>query len=125
MFLFQLLKYFPGSFMLVGTVIIPGLLTTLLIALPFYDRNWARKISRRPVAAASMTGAMLAIMFLTWGGLGFPTPDFSSTSQTVTPAPAPSGGGGGAVRRPSRRRSRLSSPPTAPPATSMATRWAG
>lgn len=94
MFLFQLLKYFPGSFEVVGTVIIPGLLTTLLIALPFYDRNWARKLSRRPVAAASMTGAMLAIMFLTWGGLGYPTPDFSSSSQTVTPAPIPTGGGG-------------------------------
>lgn len=94
MFLFQLLKYFPGSFEVVGTVIIPGLLTTLLIALPFYDRNWARKLSRRPVAAASMTGAMLVIMFLTWGGLGYPTPDFNSSSQTVTPAPASSGGGG-------------------------------
>ena len=93
MFLFQLLKYFPGNFEVVGTVVIPGLLTTLLIALPFYDRNWARKISRRPVAAASMTGAMLVIMFLTWGGLGYPTPDFSSSSQTVTPAPGLIGGG--------------------------------
>ena len=71
MFLFQLLKYFQGPFVIVGTAIIPGILTVLLLLLPFYDRNWARKLAR-PVAAGTMSIAMLAIIWLTWGGLGFP-----------------------------------------------------
>ena len=88
MFLFQLLKYFQGPFIVVGTVIIPTILVLLLLGLPFYDRNWARKIVRRPLAAASMSIGMLLVIFLTWGGLGFPKPDFSTTSTVAT------GGGG-------------------------------
>src|SRR5579875_2207452 len=38
MFLFQLLKYFSGPLVPVGTVVIPGILTVLLLLLPFYDR---------------------------------------------------------------------------------------
>jgi quinol---cytochrome c reductase cytochrome c subunit, bacillus type len=96
LFLFQLLKYFPGPFIIIGTAVIPGVLTVLLLLVPFYDRNWSRKISRRPVAAISMSGAMLAIIFLTWGGLNFPTPNFSAGSQVAggTPQGGPSGAGG-------------------------------
>ncbi len=88
MFLFQLLKYFQGPFIVVGTVIIPTILVLLLLGLPFYDRNWARKIARRPLGAASMSIGMLLVIFLTWGGLGFPKPNFSTTSSVAT------GGGG-------------------------------
>src|SRR5579875_3375949 len=38
MFLFQLLKYFSGPLVPVGTVVIPGILTVLLLLLPFSDR---------------------------------------------------------------------------------------
>jgi mono/diheme cytochrome c family protein len=91
MFLFQLLKYFSGPFVPIGTVVIPTILVLLLLFLPFYDRNWARKIVRRPVAAVSMTGAMIGIMVLMWGGLGFPKPTFVTTSTVAT-----GGTGGGA-----------------------------
>src|SRR4030066_1193489 len=39
LFLFQLLKYFPGKLEVVGGVLIPTLLIVLMIALPFIDRN--------------------------------------------------------------------------------------
>jgi menaquinol-cytochrome c reductase cytochrome b/c subunit len=91
MFLFQLLKYFSGPFVVVGTVIIPTILVLLLLGLPFYDRNWARKVTRRPIAVVSMTGGMLAVIFLMWGGFGFPKPTFFTTTGGV----ASSSGSGG------------------------------
>jgi mono/diheme cytochrome c family protein len=84
MFLFQLLKYFSGPFIPIGTVIIPTILVILLLLLPFYDRNWARNIARRPVALVSMSTGMVVVFVLTWGGLGFPKPDFSTTSTVAT-----------------------------------------
>jgi hypothetical protein len=87
MFLFQLLKYFQGPWIPVGTVIIPTIVVLLLLGLPFYDRNWARKPSRRPWAMVSMSGGMLIVMFLMWGGFGFPTPTFNTTSSVAVPPP--------------------------------------
>ncbi|MGH2345383.1 MAG: hypothetical protein ACRDG4_09170, partial [Chloroflexota bacterium] len=84
MFLLQLLKYFQGPLIPIGTVVIPTLLVLLLLLLPFYDRNWARKAARRPVGVASMSAGMIIIMFLMWGGLGFPKPNFSTTSSIAT-----------------------------------------
>ena len=89
MFLFQLLKYFPGPFIVLGTAVIPAVVVVLLLLVPFYDRNWARNINRRPVAAASMTASMLIIMFLTWGGFGFPTPNFTTASTVAVPTAVP------------------------------------
>jgi mono/diheme cytochrome c family protein len=83
MFLFQLLKYFQGPLIPIGTVIIPTVVVVLLLLLPFYDRNWARKAARRPVGVASMSGGMIIIIFLMWGGLGFPKPNFSTTSTVA------------------------------------------
>jgi len=95
MFLFQLLKYFSGPFIPIGTVVIPTLVVLLLLLLPFYDRNWARKAVRRPVGVASMSAGMIIIIFLMWGGLGFPKPDFSTTSSVATGPSGPVSGGGG------------------------------
>ena len=39
MFLFQFLKYFPGSAEIVGAIIVPTLLMLLLIGMPFFG-NW-------------------------------------------------------------------------------------
>src|SRR3970282_1736672 len=48
MFLFQLLKYFPGQLEVVGVFVIPTLAILLLVALPFIDRGKLRHFSRRP-----------------------------------------------------------------------------
>jgi len=42
LFLFQLLKYFEGPLVVVGTLLIPGLITLVLIALPLLDRGAVR-----------------------------------------------------------------------------------
>ncbi len=42
LFLFQLLKYFEGKLVIVGTLLIPGLISLVLIALPLLDRGEVR-----------------------------------------------------------------------------------
>jgi ubiquinol-cytochrome c reductase cytochrome b subunit len=42
LFLYQLQRYFPGSFEWVGTTLVPGTLVLLLAAVPFLDRRSAR-----------------------------------------------------------------------------------
>src|SRR3989304_6187174 len=44
LFLFQLLKYFPGKLEAGGVVVIPGLFILLLLALPFVDRGSKRHL---------------------------------------------------------------------------------
>ena len=39
LFLFQLLKYFPGNLEVIGAMILPGLFVVLLILLPFIDKS--------------------------------------------------------------------------------------
>jgi menaquinol-cytochrome c reductase cytochrome b/c subunit len=65
MFLFQLLKYFPGPWAIFAVAIIPGVVTAAIVMLPFYDRNPYRQISKRPVALASGLGLIAALTFLT------------------------------------------------------------
>ncbi len=48
--LYQLLKLVPGSMETVVAVGVPGLLMTMLVALPFADRGSARNLLRRPAA---------------------------------------------------------------------------
>jgi ubiquinol-cytochrome c reductase cytochrome b subunit len=51
--LFQLRMYFEGPLEIVATMVIPGLCTALLIALPFLDRGPSnRPMDRKPVMAA-------------------------------------------------------------------------
>jgi len=65
LFLFQLLRYFPGQLEWVGIIILPLLALGALLALPFIDRRIERRLRYRPVAAA---GAVIVA-----GGIGFLT----------------------------------------------------
>ncbi len=68
--LFQLLKLFAGKWEFVGAAVIPGLFFTLLILLPFLDKNPERAARRRPLAMLAGSGIVLLVVFLTlWGGL--------------------------------------------------------
>lgn len=65
LFLFQLLKYLPGSLELIGTVILPGVAGGFLFVLPFLDRGPSRKVGDRlPWLAPILLGA-LGIVLLT------------------------------------------------------------
>jgi cytochrome c553 len=58
MFLFQLVKYFPGNLEWVGVVVIPGLFVALLFLLPFLSGRSERRAWKRPLGTG-FAGAML------------------------------------------------------------------
>lgn len=67
LFLFQLLKYLPGSMELLGTVILPGAAMGFLFVLPFLDRGESRKVKDRlpwlaPIAFGGVAIAVLTMM---------------------------------------------------------------
>lgn len=61
MFLFELLKYFPGPWAIIPVAILPGAIGGVLIALPFLDRNPYRSIGKRPYA---LVGALVSALLL-------------------------------------------------------------
>jgi mono/diheme cytochrome c family protein len=65
LFLFQLLKYFPGKLEVVGVVLIPALAILLLFLLPVLDRNTKRHFRDRPVVTGVTLLAGIAIVALT------------------------------------------------------------
>lgn len=67
--LFQLLKYFPGPFEPVATMVIPGLVVGLLLLLPFLDRRAERRPSRRPIVMMAFCGGLVGVAMLTSLGL--------------------------------------------------------
>lgn len=66
--LFQLLKLFPGRLEIIGAIIIPGAFFTLLVLLPFFDKNPERRLSQRPVARSVGAAVLASVILLTaWG----------------------------------------------------------
>ena len=44
LFLFEMLKFFPGKIEFIGTTVIPGLAVLVLLLLPFIDRSAKRHV---------------------------------------------------------------------------------
>src|SRR3989338_5423790 len=65
LFLFQLLKYFPGNLEVIGVMVIPTLFILLLLALPFLDRGAKRHFLNRPWASLAALAAVAGIAALT------------------------------------------------------------
>ena len=67
--LFQLLKYFPGRWEIVGAIVVPGILAGFLVLLPWLDRGPSREPGRRlaviSVFAISLAG-VVALTVLGW-----------------------------------------------------------
>jgi ubiquinol-cytochrome c reductase cytochrome b subunit len=63
--LFQLLKYFPGRWEVVGAIIVPGIVGALLVLLPWLDRGSSRDPRRRPVVMAMFVAGLLGVVGLT------------------------------------------------------------
>jgi ubiquinol-cytochrome c reductase cytochrome b subunit len=63
--LFQLLKYFPGKWEVVGAIVIPGLVALLLALLPWIDRGPERDPRRRRLVMSVVTVGVLAVVVLT------------------------------------------------------------
>ncbi|TCI55750.1 cytochrome C oxidase Cbb3 [Exiguobacterium sp. SH1S21] len=68
LFLYQLLKYqfAAGDWILLGTVILPGVAFTALLIAPWLDQGLERRPAKRPVAISFMLLGILSIMYLTW-----------------------------------------------------------
>ncbi|PWT87727.1 MAG: hypothetical protein C5B54_11835 [Acidobacteria bacterium] len=75
LFLFQLLHYFEGKYAVIGTFIIPALLTTVLFLLPYFDKNPSRRLRKRPIA--------ILALFLSYAGFGFLT--YIAVNETPKP----------------------------------------
>jgi len=65
LFLFEMLKYFPGQIEWVGTVIIPGIAVTVLFLLPFLDRSPFRYWKKRKWAVGIMSVIVVGMVALT------------------------------------------------------------
>ncbi len=65
LFLFEMLKYFPGQIEWIGTAIIPGAAVVALFLLPFFDKNRSRHWSKRKFAIGFMSLAVLSMVVLT------------------------------------------------------------
>jgi ubiquinol-cytochrome c reductase cytochrome b subunit len=63
--LFQLLKYFPGKLEVIGALVVPGAVMTLLALLPWLDRGPSRRWRDRPIVLAAFAGGLAAVVSLT------------------------------------------------------------
>ena len=85
LFLFQMLKYFPGQIEWGGTVIIPTIAVLALLLLPFYDRSPLRHWKKRKVAVAIMSIVVVGIVALTvLAAVTTPPQEETALATTIT-----------------------------------------
>jgi len=65
LFLYQLTKYFPGSWTFVGAVILPALAFSVVLLAPFLDRSADRSLAGRKIPAFTGLGLLLLVIILT------------------------------------------------------------
>jgi mono/diheme cytochrome c family protein len=65
LFLFQLLKYFPGNLEVIGVIVIPTLVILLLFGLPFLDKSANRHFTKRKGVILGTTIGLVGIFVLT------------------------------------------------------------
>jgi ubiquinol-cytochrome c reductase cytochrome b subunit len=64
-FLFQWLKYWPGSSAVIGIVVIPAIVTFFFVLAPFIDRRPERRPWRRPIAIGAFVIVFGSVVTLT------------------------------------------------------------
>jgi len=82
LFLFQMLKYFPGQLEVVGVFLLPTVVVLLLFALPFLDRSPRRHAVGRPIVTGLALLTVVAVLLL------------SGLAVLEAPPPAQAGSGG-------------------------------
>jgi menaquinol-cytochrome c reductase cytochrome b/c subunit len=65
LFLYQILKYYPGSDIVVGTVLLPMVASLLLLFTPWLDTSKVRHPYKRPLATGAMVLTTLLVIWLT------------------------------------------------------------
>ncbi|UFJ42757.1 c-type cytochrome [Brevibacillus humidisoli] len=95
LFLYQLLKYpwAAGDWVVLGTVIIPGIAFGALFLAPWLDAGKERRPIRRPVASGLMLLSLVSLFYLTWAAMDEHNRNHPSQagggSHGAAPAPAP------------------------------------
>jgi len=85
LFLFQMLKYFPGQIEWIGTTILPGIAVLALLLLPFYDRSPFRYWRKRKLAVFIMSAVVIGIVALTIVAAVTTPPQEETTLATTLP----------------------------------------
>jgi mono/diheme cytochrome c family protein len=86
LFLFEMLKFFPGNLEWIGTTVIPGLAVLALFALPFFDRNPYRHWKRRKFAVGFMSVVVIGMVALTIRAVVTTPPQEEGAVATTIPA---------------------------------------
>jgi mono/diheme cytochrome c family protein len=83
LFLFQMLKYFPGEIEWIGTAVVPGIAILALLFLPFYDRSPFRHWSKRKFAISVMGLTVVGMVVMTLLAVATtpPSEEFSAAGQ--------------------------------------------
>jgi ubiquinol-cytochrome c reductase cytochrome b subunit len=64
LWMFEMLKHFPGNMEFVGAVVVPGVAVLLLAIYPYLDRNPERMLRRRKMAASLCIGVLAFVSAL-------------------------------------------------------------
>lgn len=86
LFLFQLLRYFPGQIEWIGVVALPSIALLILVFIPLMDRGPERLLLRRPVAAIAAVGVAGSMAFLTTAAVLTTPPMVEESGQALTAA---------------------------------------
>ncbi len=87
LFVYQALKFFPGSLEPIGAAGVPAVFVLLLFIVPLIDRNPERNPFRRPVAMACLVVYAGGVLALTIAG--YLSPGFAQIPETKEAKPAP------------------------------------
>ena len=69
LFLYEMLKYFPGNLVILGVIVFPAAVFLILFLLPWLDRSKERHPRKRPVVMASLVFAWVVIIGFTVLGI--------------------------------------------------------
>ena len=83
LFLFEMLKFFPGEIEWVGTFVIPTIAVLALLLLPFYDRSPFRHWSKRKFGTVFMSVIVLGMIGLTVRSVATTPPQEESEIATT------------------------------------------
>lgn len=84
LFLYEMLKFFPGDLVIVGVIILPALVFVILFALPWLDRRPERHPRKRPMVMALLVFSWVVV-------IGFTLMAFVSVPHVADTAPAIAG----------------------------------
>jgi len=65
-FLYQILKYYPGAYVAIGTIVVPGIAVTLLMLAPWFDLGKVRHPTKRFGATVGIVLTTVFMIYLTW-----------------------------------------------------------